>query len=162
MITRWPGRERWLKWPIDPVTQWPSSMSDSFTNKHIKQLKHVMIVTWLQNNRLYAPTKTYERNISWYHRLPTRHWLILHHVSHDVRRWVKTVSPLSTLNRWSKKSTNSVNVRFLQLNKINAAVIKHAMDANFVFQSCLPATQYISAWCVQDSLSAAVQNSPGP
>ena len=164
MMTRWPGRERWLKWPIDSVTQWPSSMSDSFTNKHIKQLKHVMIVTWLglQNNRLYAPTKTYKKNISWYHRLPTRHWLILYHVSHDVGRWVKTGSPLSTLNRWSKKSTNSVNVRSLQLNKINAVVIKHAMDANCVFQSCLPATQYISAWCVQDSLSAAVQNSPGP
>jgi len=28
MMTRWPGRERWPKWPIDPVTQWPSSMSD--------------------------------------------------------------------------------------------------------------------------------------
>jgi len=27
MITWWPGRERWPKWPIDPVTQWPSSMS---------------------------------------------------------------------------------------------------------------------------------------
>jgi len=27
MMTRWPGRERWPKWPIDPVTQWPSSMS---------------------------------------------------------------------------------------------------------------------------------------
>ena len=27
MITRWPGRERWPEWPIDPVTQWPSSMS---------------------------------------------------------------------------------------------------------------------------------------
>ena len=29
MMTRWPGRERWPKWPIDPVTQWPSSMSDA-------------------------------------------------------------------------------------------------------------------------------------
>jgi len=28
MMTRWPGRERWPKWPTDPVTQWPSSMSD--------------------------------------------------------------------------------------------------------------------------------------
>ena len=27
MMTRWPGRERWPKWPIYPVTQWPSSMS---------------------------------------------------------------------------------------------------------------------------------------
>jgi len=27
MMTRWPGRERWPKWPIHPVTQWPSSMS---------------------------------------------------------------------------------------------------------------------------------------
>jgi len=27
MMTRWPGRERWPKWPIDPVAQWPSSMS---------------------------------------------------------------------------------------------------------------------------------------
>jgi len=27
MMTRWPGRERWPKWPINPVTQWPSSMS---------------------------------------------------------------------------------------------------------------------------------------
>jgi len=27
MMTRWPGSERWPKWPIDPVTQWPSSMS---------------------------------------------------------------------------------------------------------------------------------------
>jgi len=27
IMTRWPGRERWPKWPIDPVTQWPSSMS---------------------------------------------------------------------------------------------------------------------------------------
>ena len=27
MMTRWPGRERWPKWPIDPVPQWPSSMS---------------------------------------------------------------------------------------------------------------------------------------
>ena len=26
MMTRWPGRERW---PIDPVTQWPSSMSET-------------------------------------------------------------------------------------------------------------------------------------
>ena len=26
MATRWPGRERWPKWPIDPVTYWPSSM----------------------------------------------------------------------------------------------------------------------------------------
>jgi len=26
-MTRWPGRERWNKWPVDPVTQWPSSMS---------------------------------------------------------------------------------------------------------------------------------------
>ena len=24
--TQWPGRERWPKWPIDPVTQWPSCM----------------------------------------------------------------------------------------------------------------------------------------
>ena len=28
MMTRRPVRERWPKWPIDPVTQWPSSMSD--------------------------------------------------------------------------------------------------------------------------------------
>jgi len=28
MMTRWPGRERWPKRPINPVTQWPSSMSD--------------------------------------------------------------------------------------------------------------------------------------
>ena len=34
MITRWPGRERWPKWPIDPVTQWPSSMSDTHTHTH--------------------------------------------------------------------------------------------------------------------------------
>ena len=27
MMTRWPGRERWPKWPIDPVAQWHSSMS---------------------------------------------------------------------------------------------------------------------------------------
>ena len=27
MMTRWPGRERWPKRPIYPVTQWPSSMS---------------------------------------------------------------------------------------------------------------------------------------
>jgi len=27
MMTRWHGRERWPKRPIDPVTQWPSSMS---------------------------------------------------------------------------------------------------------------------------------------
>ena len=27
MMTRWPERERWPKWPIDPVTRWPSSMS---------------------------------------------------------------------------------------------------------------------------------------
>ena len=27
MMTRWPGREGWPKWPIDPVTKWPSSMS---------------------------------------------------------------------------------------------------------------------------------------
>ena len=27
-VTRWPGRERWPKWPTDPVTQWPSCMSD--------------------------------------------------------------------------------------------------------------------------------------
>jgi len=27
-VTRWPGRERWPKWPIDPVTQWPNYMSD--------------------------------------------------------------------------------------------------------------------------------------
>ena len=27
MMTRWPGRERWPKWPIDPVTQWFLSMS---------------------------------------------------------------------------------------------------------------------------------------
>jgi len=27
MMTLWPGRERWPKWPIDPVTRWPSSMS---------------------------------------------------------------------------------------------------------------------------------------
>ena len=27
MMARWPGREWWPKWPIDPVTQWPSSMS---------------------------------------------------------------------------------------------------------------------------------------
>jgi len=26
-VSRWPGRERWPKWPIDPVAQWPSSMS---------------------------------------------------------------------------------------------------------------------------------------
>jgi len=26
-VTGWPGRERWPKWPIDPVTQWPSSIS---------------------------------------------------------------------------------------------------------------------------------------
>ena len=26
-VTRLPGRERRPKWPIDPVTQWPSSMS---------------------------------------------------------------------------------------------------------------------------------------
>jgi len=26
MMTRWPGRERWPRWPLDPVTQWPSSM----------------------------------------------------------------------------------------------------------------------------------------
>jgi len=26
-LTRWPGRERWPKWLIDPVTQWPSSTS---------------------------------------------------------------------------------------------------------------------------------------
>ena len=26
MMTRWPGRERWPKWPIGPVTQWSSSM----------------------------------------------------------------------------------------------------------------------------------------
>jgi len=29
MMTRWPGRERWPRWPNDPVTQWPSSMSDT-------------------------------------------------------------------------------------------------------------------------------------
>ena len=27
MMTRWPRHKRWPKWPIDPVTQWPSSMS---------------------------------------------------------------------------------------------------------------------------------------
>jgi len=26
-VTRWPGRERWPKWPTDPVTHWPSSVS---------------------------------------------------------------------------------------------------------------------------------------
>ena len=26
LVTRWPGRERWPKWLIDRVTQWPSSM----------------------------------------------------------------------------------------------------------------------------------------
>jgi len=44
MMTRWPGRERWPKWPIDPVTQWPSSMSGAFaaTEFDIKQMtRHV-------------------------------------------------------------------------------------------------------------------------
>ena len=27
-VTQWPRRERWPKWPIDPVTLWPSYMSD--------------------------------------------------------------------------------------------------------------------------------------
>ena len=30
-VTRWPGRERWRKWPIEPMTQWPISMSDLYT-----------------------------------------------------------------------------------------------------------------------------------
>jgi len=31
-VTRWPGRERWPKRPIDPVIQWPSSMPGLDTN----------------------------------------------------------------------------------------------------------------------------------
>ena len=36
MMTRWPGRERWPKWPIDPVTQWPSSMSANRVSRYQK------------------------------------------------------------------------------------------------------------------------------
>jgi len=32
MMTWWPGRKRWPKWLIDPVTQLPSSMSDIHHN----------------------------------------------------------------------------------------------------------------------------------
>jgi len=35
MMTRWPGRESWPKWPIDPVTRWPSSMSGVHTTRYI-------------------------------------------------------------------------------------------------------------------------------
>jgi len=38
MMTRWPGCERWPKWPTDPVTQWPSSMSVSHSKSHLKNL----------------------------------------------------------------------------------------------------------------------------
>ena len=31
MMTQWPRCERWPKWPIDSVTQWPSSMSDRYS-----------------------------------------------------------------------------------------------------------------------------------
>ena len=34
MMTRWPGLERWPNWPIDPVTQWPSSVSHRHTDRH--------------------------------------------------------------------------------------------------------------------------------
>jgi len=43
MMTRWPGRERWPKWPIDPVTQWPSSMSATYWTKISVRL----VVRWV-------------------------------------------------------------------------------------------------------------------
>ena len=33
-VTRWPGRERWPKWPIDPVTHWPSSVSALYDKRN--------------------------------------------------------------------------------------------------------------------------------
>ena len=40
MITRWPGRERRPKWPIDLVTQWPSSMSDTHSTQTAVRSMH--------------------------------------------------------------------------------------------------------------------------
>ena len=44
MMTRWPGCERWPKWPTDPVTQWPSSMSVSHSKSHLKNLE--CLLSW--------------------------------------------------------------------------------------------------------------------
>jgi len=55
-VTRWPGRERWPKWSIDQVTQWPSSMSAQQQTSH----------TPLPHTRRAAST-----NISKHHRQAT-------------------------------------------------------------------------------------------
>ena len=44
MMIRWPGCERWPKWPTDPVTQWPSSMSVSHSKSHLKNLE--CLLSW--------------------------------------------------------------------------------------------------------------------
>jgi len=42
MMTRWPGRERWPKWPIYPVTQWPSSMSGEGPRPSVRGVRIVV------------------------------------------------------------------------------------------------------------------------
>ena len=44
MMTRWPGRERSPKWPIDPVTQWPSSMSGAWALARRRYEKSMVLV----------------------------------------------------------------------------------------------------------------------
>jgi len=45
----WPGdpdSDRWPKWPIDPVTQWPSSMSGVYC------VRHSVVGSWRRRGRL--------------------------------------------------------------------------------------------------------------
>jgi len=50
MMTRWPGREIWPKWPIDPVTQWPSSTSgrccEWYTVSDGRHATHIVHIWW--------------------------------------------------------------------------------------------------------------------
>jgi len=56
MMTRWPGRERWPKWPFDPVTQWPSSMSGPRDSDHSRHcIQNLCGLSTLSLNRAAAP-----------------------------------------------------------------------------------------------------------
>jgi len=54
MMTRWPWRERWPKWPIDRVTQWPSSMSGGCVA--------VYVVSWKVHAGLFGGTPAHVRS----------------------------------------------------------------------------------------------------
>ena len=56
MMTRWPARERWPKWPIDPVTQWPSSISARNTTAANETAKYQPARSgWQAGHRLPRP-----------------------------------------------------------------------------------------------------------